>query len=374
MISQPSIKVTRYCCTLLTTAIFVGCCSYANATDQLTAGTSARKIRQKAVQAIPMQQLTPQTRALITPIIEKPSIYRRLPVTAIDVDPDYFLYLVRYPEVVVNIWQIMGITDMELERKGPFQLKSNDGAGAKSDIELIYGTNNLNIYYAKGSYAGPLLKRHLEGSCVLVLRTDYRKGANGKPQAVSSLDVFLKVENVTANLIAKTVNPIVGSTADHNFVESMNFLQRLNETTEKNGYGVQRMADRLTNLSPDVRKGFVNAAGMVYQRNHPRPARSQSTPPTKNAGFEVPFGTNGNTTRPRQRVLPASGMQNSSQPGRVNRASWPTTTPTMSRGVNPASHYQQRPQSAHLANPVFYDANQRNIRPPVQYSGFPYHR
>ena len=130
-----------------------------NAIDQLSPGTTSKKTRKQAIAAIPYNQLKPETRAKVSAVVDKPSIYRRLPVTSIDVDPDMFLFLVRYPEVIVNIWQIMGVTRMTVDRDGPFSLKSNDGAGAVSDVDLIYGTNNKNIYYAEGTYEGPLLKR-----------------------------------------------------------------------------------------------------------------------------------------------------------------------------------------------------------------------
>ena len=78
------------------------------------------------------------------------------------------------------------------------------------------------------------------------------------------------MENATVNLIAKTLNPIVGPTADHNFVESLKFVQRLNETTEKNGPGVQSMAYRLTNISDKVRDQFIRVAGTVYERGNRR--------------------------------------------------------------------------------------------------------
>lgn len=384
-------RLRQVCLVLALSIALGGLAAPAQAVDQLTSGTSSRKIRQQAVQAIPLSELTPEARSKITPIIEKPSIYRRLPVTSIDVDPDYFLYLVRYPEVIVNIWQLMGITEMTLDRTGPFAMKSNDGAGAISDVELVYGTSNLNIYHAKGSYSGPLFRRKLHGSCVLVLRTNYREGPNGAPQAVSSLDVFLKVENATASLIAKTVNPIVGSSADHNFVESLNFVQRLNETTEKNGYGVQRMADRLENLTPEVRKGFVKAAGATYQRSTQRKRKSANATdstlqtPAARVGYEskvqgysqprvAPIKTN-------QPIYPParSGQPGIQQPGvqrydRINQASHPETSAgRRSQQVQPALHYQSQPSRSYMANPVFYeDTNSRTqqaaprfVQPPV---------
>jgi len=258
------------------------------AAEKLSSGTSSKQAKKQAISSIPFDALTPETKAKISGIIEKPSIYRRLPITSIDVDPDMYLFLVCYPEVLVNIWQIMGVTQMEIERTGPFQLNSDDGAGAKSNVELIYGTHNKNIYYAEGTYAGPLLKRKLHGRAVMILHTRYERGPNGKPQTRSSLDVFVKVENATAGLIAKTLNPIVGSTADHNFVETLKFVQRLNETTEQNGVGVQRMAYRLKDLNDQVRDRFVQVAGTVYERNAKLQTPSTSHPSRNAAGVANP--------------------------------------------------------------------------------------
>lgn len=252
--------------------------------EELTSGTASRQAKQQAIQSIPFQQLTAETQAKLSQVVQKPSIYRRLPVTAINIDPDYFVFLTRHPEVVVNIWKIMGVTKMSTNRTGPFTLRSDDGAGTVSDVELVYGTNDMHIFYGTGTYEGPVLKRKLFGECVLILRSNYQTSPNGKPTATSQLDVFLKIENATVGMIAKTLNPIVGPTADHNFVESLNFLQRLNETTENNGVGVQRMAQRLTDIDTDTRTKFVRAAGVVYERNggHPDPVMPPTTPPAIN--------------------------------------------------------------------------------------------
>ena len=154
---------------------------------------------------------------------------------------------------------------------------------------------------------------------MLVLRTSFRQDAQGKDIATSSLDVFLKVENATASLIAKTVNPIVGRTADHNFIESLNFVQRLNETTEQNGPGVQRMANRLTDLTPDVRNNFVRVAGVVYERNAAAQPEATSAlppatsiyPPQSQAPVPSPY-----QSAARQLVAPPSHAQvNYQQPG-----------------------------------------------------------
>ena len=265
------------------------CCGY----EIQSPGTGSRAARKEAQNSIPSNKLTAETKQKLAPVVEKPSIFRRLPVTSITSDPEMFVFLIRQPEVVVNIWQLMGVTQMSVERTGDYEFLTNDGAGAISNVELVYGTNNQHIFYAEGSYAGPLLKRKLKGRAVMILNTNYAQGPDGKPITTNSLDVFLKVENATVSLVAKTLNPIIGPTADHNFVESLKFVQRLNETTEKNGTGVQRMAYRLTNLSDGVRDQFIKVAGTVYERNS---RRTTMKPPTKTQGLPTGYTSQQNPT------------------------------------------------------------------------------
>ena len=82
---------------------------------------------------------------------------------------------------------------------------------------------------------------------------------------ISQLDVFLRVDNATASLIAKTIQPVIGSTADHNFLESLKFVERLNQTTRNNGPGVKAMGQRLT-LDSTTRKTFNRVVDGVFAR------------------------------------------------------------------------------------------------------------
>lgn len=233
-------------------------------------GTNSRQAKEQALRSIPMDQLNQETQQKLSPILNRPSIYRRLPQTSIKIDPDYYLHLVRHPEVIINIWQLMGVTQMTADRTGPYTLATDDGVGTLGNVELVYGTNNMHVYYCEGDYKGSVLTRNLRGKCVIVLTTDYQLNEQGETVANSQLDIFLKIDNATLGLIAKTLHPIIGKTADHNFVESINFLERLNETTVKNGPGVQGMAHRLKTLTQEVRQEFVQVAGLVYDRSQAR--------------------------------------------------------------------------------------------------------
>ena len=66
--------------------------------------------------------------------------------------------------------------------------------------------------------------------------------------------------------MARTLSPWVAKVADANFAESCKFAQRLSATAEQNGPGVQRLADKLTDVEPDVRSEFTRIATAVQQR------------------------------------------------------------------------------------------------------------
>jgi hypothetical protein len=303
-------------------------CASTSIAQEPEVGSGKRQYRIQAVQSIPFHQLNQATKDKLNSVLKKPSIYRRLPISTINSDPDYFRFLVRYPEVMVDIWQLMGVTKMSTRRTGPYTIDCDDGVGTLSSLELVYGNDNLHIFYGKGSYEGPVLRKKLYGSCVLVLQTSFAQGAEGKPIATNQLDVFLKVENAALGLIAKTIQPIVGTTADHNFVESLKFVQRLNETTERNGPGVQRMAKRL-DIDQDVRQKFVDVVSLVFERSS-----TANSAPT----FLGSFAPAGAPPQPGGQHLIQGRVQENNLP--KIRSPYQTVSPGLRSGV-PFSSFEQ---------------------------------
>jgi hypothetical protein len=261
--SDLALSLTTACCILL--ALFWIDARPANAQLGESFG-GQRQLRNQTQQIIPWQQLNAEAREKISDVVQNPSMYRRCPSCTIAADPDLFRFLVRYPEVVVSIWQIMGVTQMTAERTAPFVLDTDDGAGTISQLELIYGNENLHIYYGTGTYQGPVFRRKMTGRCVIVLRSLYSVDGLGQPKTTNEMDIFLKMDNVGTNLMAKTIQPLVGPTADQNFLDSLQFIQRLNEKTVENGPGVQHMGNRL-NIEDNVKEKFIELTGLVYERN-----------------------------------------------------------------------------------------------------------
>jgi hypothetical protein len=70
-------------------------------TDEADTSASARE---DAVRTLPLSDLTGETRRKLMAVVERPSIYRRLPHKSMACDPALYTFLIRNPEVVVNIW------------------------------------------------------------------------------------------------------------------------------------------------------------------------------------------------------------------------------------------------------------------------------
>jgi len=258
-----------------------------------TAAPTSRPARQEAIRALPFAQLTDQAKQKLSAVVSAPSVYRRMPVNVIDCDPGFYVFLVRHPEVVVNIWDLMGITKVSAKRTGPFTFHASDGAGTVTNVELVYGTDNTHVFYADAAYDGPLTHRPVRAKCVLLLRSQYSRRGDKRILISSQMDVFVRFDSKGADIVAKTLHPLVGRMADRNFVESTGFVGRLSRAAETNGYGVRRMAGRLKKVDPAVRERFGSlAVELVEKANSPVSAKTASKASHTSAGAARPSSWN----------------------------------------------------------------------------------
>lgn len=225
--------------------------------------TTSRAARDEAVRAVPFPKLSRDGQAKATAVIRDTSLYRRLPAQTIDCEPQLYSFLTKHPEVVVNIWQLMGITKMSLQRVDATHFNVADGEGTKGLVEYLYSSPEMLVVYSEGTYDGPLYARTVRGKCLLVMRTAYRRVAGGRYQATINLDTFLAVENLGVEILAKTFQPVIGRAADHNFAETAKFVANLSQTAESNEEGMIQLASRLKNVDAATLQAFVNTISEV---------------------------------------------------------------------------------------------------------------
>jgi hypothetical protein len=249
--------------------------------------TTSRAAREEALRQMPIANLQEPVRSKLQKILAKPTLYRRMPIEVVPCDPDLYVFLVRYPEIVVNMWQLMGVTKVKVKRIGTFVYDMQDGAGTASQVELVHGTREKHLFLAEGYYEGPLLPRRVTGRCALLLQAAYSRDNAQLDYISNRLDVFVQLDDVGAEIVAKGLHPLMGRTADSNFAETIRFLSQVSRVAESNGPGVQRLVTRLTNVEPAVRTRFADIATTLNQRAIMRSMAESQADPAERVGDRV---------------------------------------------------------------------------------------
>ncbi|QDV47839.1 hypothetical protein Enr13x_77510 [Stieleria neptunia] len=227
-------------------------------------GTSSRG--DELLDALPMDRLTTHAKVKLAGVTEKPTLYRRLPTQAIRCDEELFLFLTRKPEAIIGIWDLMGITNVQATRTGPYQLDAVDGSGTTCQIDLLYGDRNLHVFMADGMYDGKFVQKPILGKGVFVFKSTYAVAADGSTTVTGILDCYIKFESLGADIIARSLGGLIGKSADHNFVETAKFISQISQACEKNPEGMLEMVDRMPQIDAQTKAEFARTIINVSQR------------------------------------------------------------------------------------------------------------
>jgi hypothetical protein len=241
--------------------------------------TSSRAAQEEALQSLPAEKLGAEARAKIDSVLSNVSLFRRLPVRVIQCDPDLYLLLVQHPDIVVNIWQLLGVTRVSVQQKGPDTFRVADGTGTVGTLEYLYHSADTQVVYSDGTYAGPLFGKTIHCKTLAILKSGYVLEADGHYYITTRLDAFLNVQDLGAEVLTKTFQPLVCRAADINFTQTAAFVGSLSRNAELNPAGLQRLSGRLVKVPEDVRQQFAQAADRVGKRAAAPPEGTAEPPP-----------------------------------------------------------------------------------------------
>jgi hypothetical protein len=229
-------------------------------------GTSDERAQQDARRQIPYSKLSADARRKADAVLSSVTLYRRLPTQVIRCDPDLYHFMTTRPDVTVNIWQVLDLSNIRLSRTGETTFHADDGAGTQSDVQFLYATRDTLLVYAVGTYQGPLFISPLRGGALLLLKTGYIREPGGSYYVTARLDAFFRVDSFGADLVARTLQPLVNDNADKNFREAAMFLRNLSRAAEVDPGYMERLSRKLTNVSQSDRERFAELAQQAAQR------------------------------------------------------------------------------------------------------------
>jgi hypothetical protein len=159
----------------------------------------------------------------------------------------------------------------------------NDGAGTIGNVEMLWHTHDLHVMFAEGAYSGPMFAGAVKGRCLLVLKTGYVRETNGKYYITCRLDTFIQLENVGLEFVARTFQPMIGKTADHNFRETAAFMAMISRSAEVQHPSLKKLTDQLTVPTDADRAEFVaitNRIGATSSELESRQGEAEQTAAT----------------------------------------------------------------------------------------------
>jgi len=256
----PIVAVCLALCSLTTDSL----AAESSRKQRMQASTSAAAQRE-ATQAIPLKKIHSKYRQLVHKVLTDSSLYRRMPTQMVDCDPQLFTFLASNPEMLVEMWQHMGISRVSLKRTGANTFSLSDGAGTTGNLVIVEQrcdthAQNRIVMYSEGAYEGKPFKRPVRAQCVLLLRSGSIQETNGRDFVACRLDTFVRIERTSIKLFAKAMHPWVGKTADANFADTIGFISSLSQAAEQRPATIERLVNSLPRVTKQRQQQLVRIA------------------------------------------------------------------------------------------------------------------
>lgn len=220
----------------------------------VTAENPGLSAKQKAVAGIPFERMTASAAERIKQTINSRAIFKHLPESTIPCTPELYIQLIRYPELVCNMWELMGAAKFRVNRTADFEFTVSDLKGSTSQVELIYGTQNTHVFFIEGNYKGPLLVKNIQAKTVVVIHSSFDVDDNNKPITKHSIDLFMNLDSGIGEIVEGVVVPLFMKVTEWNYDEISKFVGQVYEVALTKPDGMQRLITKLTRCQPTIRK------------------------------------------------------------------------------------------------------------------------
>lgn len=226
--------------------------------------------RREAIRTIPWDALAEPDRAAVSEVVSDATLFHRMPTRSVECDAELFALLTERPEMLVEVWNLMGISKLTLDPIGPQRYRAVDATGTVGDLRTWHAGGGDRprrvVALCQGVYDAPAMPKPLSADCVLLLTWQAMASPDGRPYVRADLDAFIDLDRPAAQLIARTLKPLLVRTANHNFTETMRFVAMFSRTAERNPAGMNRLAGHLRKIDEPTRRRFVTVCHRTADR------------------------------------------------------------------------------------------------------------
>lgn len=250
----------------------VGWCAAAPAAEPRTGGgigflagdggTSSREARESARRALAVERLPAADRQEAERVLRRPTLFRRLPTETFTCDRDLLEFALAKPDVIVDLWRVLGISRLALDPTGPGQWKMSDGWGTEGTLRVLRHDRTPQggtlVLLGRGGYNGPLAPQPLTGTCLVLVRyRETAREADGSARHAMQVDAFLDADGLGLEIVTRSLQGLVCRSSASNLHEICLFMAEFSATADENPAGVARLATRLSRVDAADRAALV---------------------------------------------------------------------------------------------------------------------
>ena len=228
--------------------------------EEIEAATSSQHARQTIAASIPLDRLEDHHRAQVEALLTKRSLFRCLPALRIELEPSSYEFYRRQPEIAVAIWQVLGISEVELKQvvRDHYTVDSKDGSRGR--IEILLRTDDLLIVRGTGNWHSGLLPVPIRSEGLFILRHRFEQDQDGRRFVTPQAALFLAFPQQSVRNVAKLISPVTNMIADRNFRDISLFLRMMQVASVQRPGWVERIAGRLKGLTRSQREELLKTA------------------------------------------------------------------------------------------------------------------
>ena len=232
--------------------------------DVLEKGNSSRDEMQAAVRRVPYAEFTPAVRERLRPVLQSPTLFRRLPKIRCEVDSRAYSFFTTHPDVAVSIWRAMGISDMQMRQTGPFEYETDLTDGTQGVVTVLYRSAETHVVMCEGQFKSPLLAKPIHSVGLMSLQAEFTRDAAGRGFVTHSADVFVLFPSNAVEAVARLISPMSFKMADRNFEEVSLFLRMMDEAMSRQPEWVEQISPRLDGVLPGRDGELLDVMTQVY--------------------------------------------------------------------------------------------------------------
>jgi hypothetical protein len=177
-------------------------------------------------------------------------------------------FLLDHPDLSAFIVNRRKIAPYHIVMQGPRRTLADDGEGTVGVVNLLAATAERRLYYGEGVHHSRVFP-DIHATAVIVMRLKERLDANGRPETVTTFDVFVRMRSRFAATLVKTLRPFLQKTVVGKFSKAFFVADKVGRLIAQDPDGVLADADAFPVLFDEDRAALRR---MIAQLQSPPPA------------------------------------------------------------------------------------------------------